>query len=291
MDEKQLPQYAIELQEAVKREGLSLNEAARAAGLNLETFRDVFKGKITKVDNIYPKTRKRVYDRFKIRSFYTPYLDPVDTERDDAPTQLMKFIFQEYGGSIMRFAKENKLTETSIRYFVQRETKFVRSHISQRLYEITGYEVFNINSSKKIVPEKREVEKEKKPELKPHTQAQDIVSKLTELNSNIQSLRISIANELPHYETSQLLSLNSALSLEDRMQIVEKAIDILALQMEYFKTAPQKERESLIKYLHEADEINRWGYVVNILGGLSKPGNTPDTFARTLQLPTKREKK
>ena len=100
---EQLPQYATELQEALKRERLTSNDAARAAGLNEETFRGVLKGQIRNLENIYPGTRKKIYERFKIRSFYTPYFEPLDKEKDDAQTQLMKFIVQKYDGSINKF--------------------------------------------------------------------------------------------------------------------------------------------------------------------------------------------
>jgi hypothetical protein len=69
---------------------------------------------------------------------------------------------------------------------------------------------------------------------------------------------------------------------EQRKQIIIGAVDTLVEQLDYYRTASQADREELAKYL----EVDRWGWVLNVLGGIAKK-ESPETFARHMSPPEK----
>lgn len=148
------------------------------------------------------------------------------------------------------------------------------------LYQLTGLECF-----KDEIPTTELI----KPSEDVRKSSDDLVSVLLYIDNNLACIKNELIQRLPYYESSVLLRSKYIPTSQERMQIVETAIDTLVEQMNYYKMAPPKEREELVKYLRDLGEVERWGYVVNLLSGINKPGDMPDTFARVLEAPKKIE--
>ena len=113
--------------------------------------------------------------------------------------------------------------------------------------------------------------------VKPHTQLQPTVDTLKSLQLGINSL---LSQTLAKFHASP----NDLTGIEKRIAAVEGAVDTLAEQMEYFREAPQGERESLAARLN----VDRWKYIVMILRHIDKPAGTyehVETVLRSIPLP------
>lgn len=281
-ENKALPEYASELQKKVKELGLSINEAARQANINEVTFRGIYRGDRESVNDITHINRKRIYNTFKLSSFHAPEFDPINPGEDSPQLQLKKFISDEYDGSVDQFAKASKIHSSTIYDFLGRRIKSPRSNVKQRLYAASNLACFN--QDRKLSVE-TPVERPSALVAEPREKG-GLLETLLHIEEELSNVKYSLTQNLSSYEAAKLLQ-NREPNVRERMQLVEVAIDILVDQMNYFKTSSQEEREALVKHLRELDEVERWGYVVNILSGIHKPGNTPDTFARTLEAPQK----
>ncbi len=284
MSEQQLPQYASELREELKKRNLNIVEAVRQSGVSERVLGGLYRGSVKNLDRVSVEARKKLWNTYHLQIFYSPYFEPINTEKDSPAVQLMKYIVENYKGSIDQFARDKGFDRGTIRYFISGEHSKMKPRIQQKVYEVTRLECFNNSELTKI----------SKPQIKEETMKEETTSDLTErlsrISEGLESLKLEFAQNISKYEASQLLREREP-TLEERMKTVETVIDILVEQINYYKTAPQEERESLVRHLRDLDEIDRWGYVVNIMHGLAKPGNTPDTFARSLEPPPKKYNK
>jgi hypothetical protein len=132
-----------------------------------------------------------------------------------------------------------------------------------------------------------DVEAASTPQLESNQNSEDLVNLLGSIERNLIGLKINLSKRTDNYSTAKLLNSNYQPSLDDRMQIVETAIDLLVDQMDYYRLSSQKDRENLVGYLKGLGEVERWGYVVNMLSNITKPGSVPDTFLRSIEPPDK----
>jgi len=300
--EELIPQYALELQRAVKETGLGITEAAKKAGLNRSTFGNIYRGERKTLDRINPAVRKKIYDAFRIECFKLPYFN----ETEDSPrAQLKRYIIEKYEGQISRFAdslkvRNLKVSKYSIAHFLRGDTLSFKGEQKQAIYEGTGLQCFAPVVEAEILQTpliqtqleaKVQEELNQEPIQERMREEGDITSRLANIERDLGAIKTSLAGKLSSNQAIKILGTNYKPNSQERMQVVEKAIDFLVEQMDYFKESSQEEREALIIHLREANEIDRWGYVVNLLNNISKSGNTPDTFVRSLDSPKKRRKK
>ena len=280
---KELPEYARELREILNREKLKPTEAARQCGLKHSTFDGIYYGHRKQVDDIGIGLRRKIYEQFKVPSFYSPFFDPLNSEKDEPRAQLTKYIVQHFDGSVINFVqamkkKDIKVNKSTLHNFLAGRIKYPQGKICGRLYTFTGLECFKTNEVEVVPAEKTPQEQVSGP--------QGLVSTILNIERDLGSIKIALAQQSSSYEAAQLLQ-KYVPTPQERTQLVEIAIDVLVDQMDYFKTSPQEEREALVRHLRELGEVERWGYVVNLLQGINKAGNTPDTFARMLEVPKK----
>ena len=202
--------------------------------------------------------------------------------------------------SIADVARKMEAPYEAIKDLLRGRIKYLSDDRRNKLYEITRLEILNepveplSEGYIKLQADKSKTDKEltrSEPSVPLREgKRNDITRLLKNIEGSLKSLKIDLAQKASSYDAADLLKEDYKPTYEERVRVVETAIDLLVEQINYFKSSPQGERENLVRYLRDLGEIERWGYVVNVFGGITKQGNTPDTFARTLDSPQKNKK-
>jgi transcriptional regulator with XRE-family HTH domain len=215
---------------------------------------------------------------------------------------------EEVLSEIAKWRKEKKVTlneiakkmdskPSTIGDLLGGKTRNLSEERREKLYEITGLEILRepIERLESVGYVRKEgskalVKVKRKSNMK-YENINGVTRKLSEIDENLAGLKIILMQQLPSYEACQIYKSGSNFDVEDRAQIVETAIDILVEQMNHYRLTNQKDRESLVKYLRDLGEVDRWGYLVNIFNNITKPSSVPDTFLRTYEPPNKNRNK
>ncbi|MBI2449186.1 hypothetical protein HYV49_02730 [Candidatus Pacearchaeota archaeon] len=216
--------------------------------------------------------------------------------------------FEDVLAAIANWRKENKITIAevaekmgdqydSIKDLLRGRKKIFSEERRIKLYEVTHLPILKesiepLERTYKKSNEQKVLTTKNLPEVKDvaiYRTLDSIVAILNNIENDFRNIKITLTQQFQN-NASQFLN-NYRPSHKERMQIVETAIDILVEQVDYYKTAPQQERKELVKYLDDLGEVERWGYVVNIIDKIHQPGNTPDTFCRTFNSPKKFNKR
>ena len=96
-EEKELPQYAIELRKAIGNQ--ELTEIGKRCGIAKSTLNDLYNGKIAKLQRVRPDIRKKLWKGLDVASFYSPLFEPIDS-KDSFSDQLQKYIIDYYQGRV-----------------------------------------------------------------------------------------------------------------------------------------------------------------------------------------------
>ncbi len=281
--ENEYPQFVKDLRQWVKENfENSMTAAARALDIPEGTFGSIYRGDRKSVEDIGCTTRKKIYAR-GVKSFYSPFFEPIDPEKDSGQVQLQKYIVAHYGGSIQKFAEKTGVHKGTIHGFLAGRTKRFKKNVRNIIAAktrlpafggewVTAYGEQQAPSAGSTMPQGAE-------------SPRGLVEAVLGIESELRGLTLSIAQNSPSY-AGQLLKTYEP-SLTERKQLVEAAIDVLVEQANYYRNATQDEREALVMHLRRLGEIERWGYTVNLLSAITQPGNTPDTFARSIEPPKK----
>tara|TARA_Y100000310_G_C20582554_1_gene763744 strand:- start:465 stop:1295 length:831 start_codon:yes stop_codon:yes gene_type:complete len=74
---------------------------------------------------------------------------------------------------------------------------------------------------------------------------------------------------------------------EERRLALDNHLDGLVDQIDYFRQCSQEERDQLVSYLRETGQTTRWGWLVNMFGGIHREKGVPSTFLRDMDVPEK----
>jgi len=205
--------------------------------------------------------------------------------------QRLREWYKQSGMTLAQIQEKTSIPQSTFRDYLKGRTIDLRKVSQERrqaLCQLTGYEFFIADETELtkycIVPT------DKKNELLKESDS-DLTKILVDIEKNLYGIKLSLAQQLSSPEVLHLIRSQYSQNSHERMRTVETAIDILVEQVDYFRTTSQSERVKLVKYLKELGEIERWGYVVNIVDNLTKTDGIPDTFLRSMNPPKKIDNK
>jgi hypothetical protein len=241
--------------------------------LKRRTIYHITSGEAKKLDGINPVTRALIFDVTGLEVFHFPsYSSPdninVDKIISGENRDQLDLWLGYMGTNRENFSKEIGVhPQTLSNYFRKKSlSKKSEKKISRAIKE---YSAKDQKEMKKEVPQQ--------------------VSALTRPDAQDQ------LPALVQQATSAIKSLNTYLgeqpiTTEQRHRMVGKTIESLANLMEYYNGASQSERNQLVSYLKNHELIPIYGYAVNLLSGMARGDNDPDSFARAFSIPKQNKK-
>ncbi len=130
----------------------------------------------------------------------------------------------------------------------------------------------------------RETVVEKKEEISVHD-VNTTFRLFAQARDTLNALSKNIAKSLQWTQAIDVLRQQYNPTLEQRISTVKLAIDIINEELDYFREAPQEEREKLGKGI----DTESFGYMINVLGSINK-GQNFETFFRTFSPPSRKIK-
>lgn len=237
-------------------------------------------GRVRDLESINLGTRSRVYKITGLQDFYfNGYVDPdsIDIKKVISREHPLKYaqIFLDLNGvSVSQFAREAKVDrKTALKFFDGGTIK--GDKIKNRLTNCLR------NYAKRFSGDTADEDKFQKTEHsdriadnKTGENKSTHVSDIGKLVAGVEALRREVGVFGRDYNPTY----------EERMKIIESNIDSIIEQLKYYVSASQQERDELAAFL----DIERWGFVVNVLGGIARKEGSPENFARRVSPPEKR---
>jgi hypothetical protein len=179
-----------------------------------------------------------------------------------------------HGLTLSYLSEKTKLDENSVRKLLA--GKEVRGDCKDRLYKVLRNEYRERNGG---VEDRSGVGVESKVE------ESTISNDNNEVNAYLKNLTGKVS------DIHKVLGfLNEKPGLEERIQSASFAVDILVNQLEYFAGASKEEREELARKLREQEQITRFGWIYKVLGNITEPDGTLNTFPRLTGPPAKKNR-
>src|SRR3989344_5992603 len=265
MDES-LPQYVAEFRQAIGDR--SHSEIAREIGVHRSTITSLYNNKVLKLDRVDPRSRKKIWDKFKIQSFYDSAFDPISSE-DDFPLRVKKFVIKHYE-TIDEAAKYLGVHYTTINNI------FHGKNIKKSIADL-------IDSKIRLTPTQtvQTTQAQQEDTTKKYDSQDNLGSTLRKIRDDLDSITLKLAQNSQGKDSADLLSQQYRPTLEQRICSVDIALRIIADELDYFREASTEERNRLAQEI----DVDNFGYIVNILGGISK-GSSHETWARRTPPPT-----
>ena len=231
--------------------------------ISRSTLTDYLSGRITNLNGMNLGTRAFLYKITGIESFgFEGYVDPEEVDADkikrgEQSLKAIDILLSRFNKTRTDLATDADVNRDAVSYLIGGKTikEEARDKIFSRL------NMYVRESSKSSALETHDTE----------TSTQHQRATLEDLAQRLDEVRRIIGHLGANYTPTE----------KERKQIVANAIDILAEQMNYYRQAPQKERENLAASL----DTSLWGWVTNILGGIQKREGIPETWARNIRPP------
>lgn len=269
INEESLPQYVTEFRQAVGNRQIS--EIAEETGIHRSTISNIYNNKVSNIDKVDPRSRKILWEKFKINSFYDPSFEPI-SENDDFSTKVKKYVLNNYD-TINEAAKSLGVHSSTINNIFKgrKIKKSIAESINSKIRDSLDKKTESLD--KKDLSERDEnYESQSKPNLE---------TNLRKIRDDLDSITSEIAKNTKGRYSTEILAQQYCPSLEQRISSIDIALKIIADEMDYFREASQEERNKLAQGI----DIDNFGYIVNILGGISK-GSGHETWARRNPPPT-----
>lgn len=245
------------------------------------------RGRTENVDNLPRGTRAYLYKMTQLETFnFEGYIDP---DSIDIPVAVCNeesrdqvgFWIDYHGISRQDLANDAGVNRSTVQAYLR--GKGIRAESENKIrHAILGYSAkedgnkddvsMNVDFGKtKVAKVEIPVSTQFEGDKNYQTVVRDLVAKVEGLSRDVQNLGHD-------YEPSP----------KERINIIVNSVDSIVEHLgEYFVDAPQKDREELAKSL----DVDLWGWMINVMGGITKREGIPESFARALGPPKKKKRR
>jgi transcriptional regulator with XRE-family HTH domain len=273
MADDTLPSYSVALRRVVGDRKIA--DVAEEIGVSRNTLTRVYNGE-SGIERMTDETRYLIWKKFELEEFYSEDFGPVKKD-DPLRTQLRKFIFERFDGDARAFASECDIPYKTFYHYMHGDIRKPSKSTLRKISKVADIPAFRKHREKMSSLRREESDRETR-----YSGDENFLELLRDNQKSLNGLRRAIVRQ-----TRNISSFVQGYEpdLNERISDVGIAIDIIAAHLDYFREASQEEREKLAEDL----DVEQFGYVVSVLGGISKKESF-ETFVR-LNPPPRRGRK